>query len=331
MLAIVVFALLVLVAAAVAALWLLEDSQTLGGGEWDSGLIVAARARPEVMKRMTRLLSKAMNFRAGSAILWRGPRSDVEVLRKMRAAWLKLPKSESDDCDARGKRHLSAIPPWPQLAELRGKDIKYLDIGSAEGCITVAMAKHLGLPADKVFACDVAQIASETRATPQQFNFVRNEPWRLPFEDSQFQFVTMFMSAHHFEDAPRMFSETTRVMTPGGLLLIREHGYGRVSTSTTRLWLNEDSDPVIFYDLAHAFFEVVQDGADAQQWVERYHREGPVLYQYRDADGWAQLAIGAGFEEVAREKKTHGIYDVVHLLFRLTSSGKERVSPARRI
>lgn len=318
MIAIIISALLVLIAV-VMALWP-EGSQTFGGGESPS-LIMTVRSRPEVMKRMTRF-TKSMSFRAGTALLWRGPRSDVELLRAMRAAWLKNPESGSEDCDTRGTRRLSTIPPWPQLAELRGKDIKYLDIGSADGCITAAMAKHLGLPADKVFACDVTQIASETRATPQQFNFVRNEPWRLPFEDGQFQFVTMFMSAHHFEDAPRMFSETARVMTPGGLLLIREHGYGRVSTSTTRLWLNEDSDPVIFYDLAHAFFEVVQDGADARQWAERYHREGPMLYQYRDADGWAQIAIGAGFKEVACEKKTHGIYDAMHLLF----SREERTS-----
>lgn len=272
------------------------EEDVVGEGEWDNGLMVKSKCRPEVLRRFKQLM-EISKFRKGLMIV-RSTRSDVEALRKMRTAWLIHIKGKT--VPSRPEVKMDEVPFWDKL-----KATEYLDIGSGDGAVTNAIVERLGLSKDKAFACDIQDESKQTDITSVRCD-------ELPEE--KFDVITMFASAHHFRDAPKMFADAFRAMKPGGYLLMREFGHGRVSTSTTRLWLNEDSDPIIFYDLAHAFFEMC-DGRDAQSWVEQYHREGPMMYQYRDADGWSEIATKAGFKEIAR-KSVGGLFDIIYLLFR---------------
>src|SRR6185503_13453147 len=85
----------------------------------------------------------------------------------------------------------------------------YLDVGAAEGDITAALARRLRLPRERACAVDVRPAAPRP-----EFTFALTDGQRLPWDGATFELLTMFMSAHHFADAPAMFAEAARVARP---------------------------------------------------------------------------------------------------------------------
>ena len=160
---------------------------------------------------------------------------------------------------------------------LTKKLFSYLDIGCSEGHITAAMVEAIGIPQERAHACDVV---------PQQpqaaFTFTLSNNTDLPYESSSFDFITMFMSAHHFAEAGTMFRETRRVARPGSILLIREHDCTSESMH-------------IFLDIVHALYSCVFGTEQTpEEFVALYAAGG--YTHYRRKEDWVQLLDENGFE-----------------------------------
>jgi ubiquinone/menaquinone biosynthesis C-methylase UbiE len=248
--------------------------------------------------------------RIGIALIMRaGSDDDAAVLAHMRSAWLAHGGAAvpPDKCRGRGQARIADIPAFAALAAVRAAarddpTFEYLDVGSAEGCITAAVAEYLGLPRSRAHACDiVAQPPSEA------FEFARTDGRSLPFTDGEFAFVTMFMSAHHFADADRVFAEAFRVARSGAALLMREHGRAAGAA--------QGHAQSLYYDLVHAFYETVYR-VEATPAEFAAHYAAGHFAQYRTAEDWVRVGARAGFELVEKSEPRDDKFDTVYLLLR---------------
>ena len=96
---------------------------------------------------------------------------------------------------------------------------QYLDIGCSEGSLTHPIGTFLGVDPKNIHGCDLAPATDVGRG----FVYTQASVENLPYEDDQFQFVSLIMSLHHFPDPKKALREIRRVLVPGGILLIREH------------------------------------------------------------------------------------------------------------
>lgn len=161
-------------------------------------------------------------------------------------------------------------------AARRREDFAYLDVGCSEGRITAAVAEVLGLPPARAHACDIAP-----QAPSAVFTFAQNAPDALPYPDGTFDFVTAFMAAHHFADAPAVFQEIRRVTRAGARVLIRDHD----CTSEAQR---------AFYDVVHALYAcVLGSEMTAAAFVANYAPEN--FAGYRSKESWIELARECGF------------------------------------
>lgn len=115
---------------------------------------------------------------------------------------------------------------------------KILDVGSGAGQI----AKHLLKYADRdaqITCCDLSVEMlrrSRTRLRNDRPKHTAADVTRLPFADNTFDCITCGYVLEHLPDARQGLTELSRVLTPGGrlLLLTTEDSFGGAWTS--RLW-----------------------------------------------------------------------------------------------
>lgn len=101
-----------------------------------------------------------------------------------------------------------------------GTQIKsYLDIGTSDGEITLAVAESYDV--DNVYGADVFSPENFKGAEIVQYRQVTDNRINLP--DSSVQLATAFVSMHHFSDFPAMMTEILRILAPGGYFFFREH------------------------------------------------------------------------------------------------------------
>jgi ubiquinone/menaquinone biosynthesis C-methylase UbiE len=214
--------------------------------------------------------------------------SDEDILK-----WLKMqarPKPPS-----KGREESRVADVRADLA-LVPRGAMYLDVGCSEGKITSAVVAALGLGPDYAHACDIV----DQPANPL-WTFARTDGRALPYPDDQFGLVTMFMSAHHFEDARQTFRETRRVMKKEALLIMREHDC-------------HGDDRALFYDLVHGIYMcVVGDELPIPQFLGSVGK----LATYRSAAEWVKLVEEDGlFELVGEPRQIPDRMDSVYLTFR---------------
>lgn len=160
----------------------------------------------------------------------------------------------------------------------------YLDIGCAEGGLTVAFGEALGLDASHIFGCDVVPVA-----TNAQFEFAIAQAEELPYEDGQFQVISFIMSLHHIKDVPAALAEAQRVLAPGGLLIVREHD-------------SRSKHFALFLDLVHYLYAtVLGDEVELREGHENEdfeaHREC-LESSYKSQAAWTKAIEGGGFDFV---------------------------------
>jgi len=180
----------------------------------------------------------------------------------------------------RGRSRVRDIEPW--LRKVRGAadgaPLRYLDVGCAEASITGAVAAELGLDEDAVYACDVLAPEQLAHKLEVGVQYRQSSQTHLPYGDAEFDLATVFMSAHHFEDAPRFFEEIRRVLKPGAHLILREH---------------DSSVPgfAAYLDVIHALYSTVfGDEMTVDEFVAGYRAA------YRTDAEWRGLVAGAGFD-----------------------------------
>ena len=145
-----------------------------------------------------------------------------------------------------------------------------------------------------------------------RFDFRVTDGTSLPFPSEGFDLISMFMSAHHFEDAERVFAEAGRVARPGALLLLREHG-------------RDDAAAVLYYDFVHAFYETVnRDEKTPEQWAADY--AAGARPQYRTPAAWKALAAGAGFAFVSQTGPADDAFDTTLMVFRRAAKDSQQAT-----
>jgi ubiquinone/menaquinone biosynthesis C-methylase UbiE len=148
----------------------------------------------------------------------------------MNAADYKTLSREQYTKHAQGYVTSQAHAKAPELARLveiaqPQPDWMVLDVATGGGHTALAFAPHVA----RVVATDLTPKMLETAeahiagqgATNVEFRLADAED--LPFDDGAFDLVTCRIAPHHFADCACFVQEGTRVLKPGGLLLVQDH------------------------------------------------------------------------------------------------------------
>ncbi|MFB5191961.1 class I SAM-dependent methyltransferase [Alicyclobacillus fastidiosus] len=109
-------------------------------------------------------------------------------------------------------------------AALHGHE-RVLDVGAGAGHTAFAMAEGAwtvtGIDLTAKMVENATQLAALRKL--QNVQFVVGDAVHMPFPDHVFDVVTCRFAAHHFVDADASVREMSRVLKPGGLLLMVDH------------------------------------------------------------------------------------------------------------
>jgi ubiquinone/menaquinone biosynthesis C-methylase UbiE len=122
--------------------------------------------------------------------------------------------------------HFKANIPQKMLELFEQENVEtILDLGSGDGTIAVALAKQ----GKTVHALEIAKEGikkTQTQAQTAQVSVhtIKQDMYQpLPFEDKSLDAVTAFQSLNHnsLPEIKKLFVEITRVLKPGGLLIVK--------------------------------------------------------------------------------------------------------------
>lgn len=111
-----------------------------------------------------------------------------------------------------------------------------LDVGAGTGIVS-ALAQQIVGPDGTVVALDPSRGMLEQARKRGVHHTVQGLGERLPFDDAQFDLVTMGYALRHVADLGETFAEYYRVLKPGGKVLILEISKPKSNVSTALLKL----------------------------------------------------------------------------------------------
>ena len=119
------------------------------------------------------------------------------------------------------KRRLSELVP-------NSEDVRVLDVGTGMASTSNFLLQHLSKrsriwsldPSEEVIANARAAVAKEDRL---RIKFVQGSADDLEFEDESFDFVVSVMVMHHIETVDKSIAEMSRVLRPGGRLIVVDY------------------------------------------------------------------------------------------------------------
>ena len=161
----------------------------------------------------------------------------------------------------------------------------YIDFGCGECSISSAIGK--AIKASNIIAMD---ITVPKRAV--DFTFIKLNPddSRIPNQDDNtVDFITCLMVLHHLRRPEETIKEFSRILKPGGILLIREHDIDG----------DVDIDGKVFIDIQHGFYEVV--------WAKLGEQENPnhvseYFANYKNREKWTKMITTNGFRRLNENK-----------------------------
>jgi SAM-dependent methyltransferase len=157
-----------------------------------------------------------------------------------------------------------------------------LDYGCAEGAITAALGKQLGLPPTRILGADVRTIpslgftfmplAAEETVTPPALGTI------LPdLQDGSVDLITSAMVFHHVTHIEAVLLELRRVVSPSGALVIREHHC-------------VSADMGAFLDITHGLYSLSWSSpVEWPDFISEYKA------YYRSREEWDALLKKSGF------------------------------------
>ena len=115
------------------------------------------------------------------------------------------------------RRHAETEARLRRLLELRG-DEGALDVGTGAGAIALALAPLVG----SVIGVDLVPelLAEARRRAPANATFLEADATALPFARGEFDLVTTARTFHHVARPELVLAEMTRVLRPGGTMLV---------------------------------------------------------------------------------------------------------------
>jgi len=148
----------------------------------------------------------------------------------------------------RAEERISTILKMVEPINLKPENI--LDIGAGNSEITIALKIHYNLPTENVFAIDV-KLPQVVDVTP--LTYIDK---KIPLPDNSIDLIIIFMVLHHIPpmDRDEILSEIARVLSPNGVVIIREH-----DDSVGEDDGSKDTDFYIFLDLLHIFWYIASN------------------------------------------------------------------------
>jgi ubiquinone/menaquinone biosynthesis C-methylase UbiE len=110
-----------------------------------------------------------------------------------------------------------------------------LDIGAGDGSILNNLKQHYNLPKESVYALDLQPIKRDDITV-----IGYTDDMKIPFEDGKIDLVVMLSLLHHVPERDGLLAEVSRVLSPNGRVIIREHDGS-----------NNDREYYIFLQLLH--------------------------------------------------------------------------------
>jgi SAM-dependent methyltransferase len=230
----------------------------------------------------------------------------------------KPDRGDSSYSENRINARIRDIEPFEQ--QLRAAKItQYLDIGCGNGSITAAIGAHLKLTPENIFGADIATWAGHDHKQESLPGFtfktvdttlravstsskdtslhIASSGYSIDLPSGSIQFISLLMVLHHIKDEllPAVFGEIARLLSPSGLVLLREHDSP-----------NEMVDSLI--NIEHGVFEVVLEGlTSGDSFGKNYYGK------YRTKREWRVLFALYGFSHVGTTKHygyTRGYYSL---------------------
>lgn len=157
------------------------------------------------------------------------------------------------------------------------------------GCGTGKNTGWLAAKAERVTAVDLSEnmlAVARQKLVSENVSFHRqdlHQPW--PFADNHFDLVSFNLVLEHFEDLSFAFSESARVLSPGGWLYICElHPFKQYSGSKARF--EKDNETVIVDCYTHHLTDYLHKSrpaftlVDVQEWFDEDRKEIPRLISF---------------------------------------------------
>ncbi|MGC4804532.1 class I SAM-dependent methyltransferase [Micromonospora sp. DT233] len=95
-----------------------------------------------------------------------------------------------------------------------------LDVGSGTGRFTPALARAFG-PVTGIEPAERMREVAQAQAQHPDVRYLAGSAEELPVPSDSADYALMFLAWHHVQDKPRAARELTRVIRPGGRLLLR--------------------------------------------------------------------------------------------------------------
>ena len=176
---------------------------------------------------------------------------DSEIYKYLGSFMKKYKCSEGLDKNCSYYKYL--ISEYQEFLNIEHKpDLLYLDFGCGDCSKTCALSDALKIKPGNLYASDINKwgaYAEEKRLKIQKdlnLNLVLlEESKKLPFDNGKFDIVSAMMVLHHVVNLDETISELSRILKPGGILILKEHDA-------------YNADDYMLCDIEHGIFEVAQ-------------------------------------------------------------------------
>lgn len=185
---------------------------------------------------------------------------------------------------------------------------QYLDYGTGDGTVADAIGKALGV---STYGVDVFSMDRPIPTT------IVNEGDNLPSEwTNKFHLITAFVVLHHVRDQQHVLNELYRVLSPGGILILREHDYRDMTPASVLMkqkihvddvqGTTSNTDTTIY---PHTQYEI--GGDPYRHFIDAIHivsmaftKEPSFWSQYRSSMEWNVMMQQAGFSHMCTNMRS---------------------------
>ena len=171
----------------------------------------------------------------------------------------------------------------PGRLKTKGVIGKLLDYGCSEGYITSELGRQLGISPNHVYGADVRICSGNgytfIKLSDEQDNEI------LPFDDGTVDVIVASMVLHHVKNQSHIISEFKRIISPNGIVIIREHDC-------------IDSYFSVFLDIVHGLYSFVS--STNIKWPG-FISEAKM--NYLSKNDWDKLFQEEGFKLISQESE----------------------------
>lgn len=203
--------------------------------------------KPKIIKLLTYKFDKEISTAILKCLDENYNKTDMEIYNILHG----LNLSQHMRIVNRGSARIKKIEQFINLETI--SPTNYLDVGCFTGDITSAISRLFKLDCSDAFGIDIKNYIKSS--VSPKFTFKEYNGLNIPFTDNSFDLITIFMVLHHVSDnnIELFVSDVARVLKPGGVIIIREHGLNPLIQNNTYL-----------LDVVHSYYDNVL--SDKQKW-----------------------------------------------------------------